>query len=138
MPPSRKPGNAFEVPSGTRATSTRRDGSPSTSRRPTCARPARRSTWRSPSGSLRSFCIKDHRNFPKDEDCGPGLGEIDHYKLLHAVAFTGRPMPLCCENIFAPLVPRPKDPEGVDVMARRAREFLDTVIQGLQGQENQR
>jgi sugar phosphate isomerase/epimerase len=87
---------------------------------------------------VRSFCIKDHRNFPKDEDCGPGLGEIDHYKLLHAVAFTGRPMPLCCENIFAPLVPRPKDPEGVDAMARRAREFLETVIQGLQGQENQR
>src|SRR5262245_38808006 len=27
-------------------------------------------------GEIRSFCIKDHRNFPKDEDCGPGLGEI--------------------------------------------------------------
>ena len=81
---------------------------------------------------VRSFCIKDHRNFPKSEDCGPGLGEIDHYKLLHAVAWTGRAMPLCCENIFAPLVPRPKDPEGVDQMARRAREFLETVINGLQ------
>jgi len=81
---------------------------------------------------VRSFCIKDHRNFPKSEDCGPGLGEIDHYKLLHAVAWTGRAMPLCCENIFAPLVPRPKDPEGVDLMARRAREFLETVINGLQ------
>jgi len=82
---------------------------------------------------VRSFCIKDHRNFPKSEDCGPGLGEIDHYKLLHTVAFTGRTMPLCCENIFAPLIARPKDPEGVDAMARRAREFLETVIQGLQG-----
>ena len=85
---------------------------------------------------VRSFCIKDHRNFPKrsdgGEDCGPGLGEIDHYKLLHAVAFTGRTMPLCCENIFAPLVARPKEPEGVDQMARRAREFLEIVIQGLQ------
>jgi hypothetical protein len=40
---------------------------------------------------------------------------------------------LCCENIFAPLVARPKDPEGVDAMARRAREFLETVIKGLQG-----
>jgi len=78
-----------------------------------------------------SFCIKDHRRFPKDEDCGPGLGEIDHYKLLHPVAFTGRTMPLCCENIFAPLVPRPDKPEGVDALARRAREFLETVIQGL-------
>ena len=26
---------------------------------------------------VRSFCIKDHRNWPKDEDCGPGFGEID-------------------------------------------------------------
>jgi sugar phosphate isomerase/epimerase len=82
---------------------------------------------------VRSFCIKDHRNFPKSEDCGPGLGEIDHYKLLHTVAWTGRAMPLCCENIFAPLVARPKEPEGVDAMARRAREFLELVIQGLQG-----
>ena len=47
---------------------------------------------------VRSFCIKDHRNFPKDEDCGPGFGEIDHYKLLDLVAFTGRDMPLCCEK----------------------------------------
>ena len=87
---------------------------------------------------VRSFCIKDHRNFPKSEDCGPGLGEIDHYKLLHLVAFTGRPMPLCCENIFEPLVPRPKDPEGVDALARRAREFLETVIRGLQREETKR
>ncbi len=81
---------------------------------------------------VRSFCIKDHRNWPKDQDCGPGLGEIDHYRLLHAVAFTGLKMPLCCENIFAPLVPRPTKPEGVEFLARRAREFLDVVIQGLQ------
>ncbi len=82
--------------------------------------------------TVRSFCIKDHRNFPKDEDCGPGFGEIDHYKLLHAVASTGLPMPLCCENISAPLLPRPPAPEGVDALARRAREFLETVIAGLQ------
>jgi sugar phosphate isomerase/epimerase len=81
---------------------------------------------------VRSFCIKDHRNFPKDEDCGPGFGEIDHYKLLHLVAFTGRDMPLCCENIFAPLVPRPTEPEGIDALARRAREFLEVVTRGLQ------
>lgn len=80
---------------------------------------------------VRSFCVKDHRNWPKDEDCGPGLGEIDHYKLLHPVAFSGLTMPLCCENISAPLVPRPTTPEGVDALARRAREFLETVIQGL-------
>jgi sugar phosphate isomerase/epimerase len=84
------------------------------------------------SAEVRSFCIKDHRLVPKDEDCGPGLGEIDHYQLLQPVAFTGRPLPLCCENIFAPLLPRPTKPEGVDALARRAREFLETVIQGLQ------
>lgn len=81
---------------------------------------------------IRSFCIKDHRRFPADQDCGPGLGEIDHYRLLHTVAFTGLMMPLCCENIFAPVIPRPSNPEGVDALARRAREFLEIVIQGLQ------
>jgi sugar phosphate isomerase/epimerase len=81
---------------------------------------------------VRGFCIKDHRMAPKDEDCGPGLGEIDHYKLLQLVAFMGLTMPLCCENIFAPLLPRPEQPEGVDVLAKRAREFLELVIAGLQ------
>jgi sugar phosphate isomerase/epimerase len=81
---------------------------------------------------VRSFCIKDHRLFPKKGDCGPGLGEIDHYKLLAPVAFTGRAMPLCCENIFAPVIPRPTKPEGIDALARRAREFLEIVIAGLQ------
>jgi sugar phosphate isomerase/epimerase len=82
---------------------------------------------------VRGFCIKDHRNFPKDQDCGPGFGEIDHYRLLHPVAFGGGTMPLCCENIFAPLLPPPADPAGIDALARRAREYLEVVIQGLQG-----
>lgn len=82
--------------------------------------------------TVRSFCIKDHRNFPKDQDCGPGFGEIDHYRLLAPVAFTGLTLPLCCENIFAPVVPRPTMPEGIDQLARRAREFLEVVIKGLQ------
>jgi sugar phosphate isomerase/epimerase len=81
---------------------------------------------------VHGFCIKDHRLRPKDEDCGPGLGEIDHYRLLAPVAFTGRTMPLCCENIFAPLLPRPDKPEGIDALARRAREFLELVTRGLQ------
>jgi sugar phosphate isomerase/epimerase len=81
---------------------------------------------------VRSFCIKDHRNWPKSEDCGPGFGEIDHYKLLHPVSFTGLTMPLACENIFAPLLPRPDKPEGVDTLAKRAREFLEVVTAGLQ------
>lgn len=83
---------------------------------------------------IRSFCIKDHRNWPKDEDCGPGFGQIDHYQLLHPVAFTGREMPLCCENIFAPVVARPSAPEGIDALAEHARSFLETVIAGLQWQ----
>ena len=82
---------------------------------------------------VRSFCIKDHRRVPKDGDCGPGLGEIDHYQSpLQPVAFTGLSMPLCCENISAPLLPRPDKPEGVDALAKRAREFLELVIAGLQ------
>lgn len=81
---------------------------------------------------VHSFCIKDHRNTPRDEDCGPGLGEIDHYKLLGLVAFTGRTIPLCCENIFAPLLQRPRSADGVDALARRAREFLEIVTTGLQ------
>ena len=83
-------------------------------------------------GEIRSLCIKDHRNFPKDQDCGPGFGEIDHYRLLHPVASTGRTMPLCCENISAPLLPAPETAADVDVLARRAREFLEVVIRGLQ------
>ncbi len=80
---------------------------------------------------VRSFCIKDHRNWPKDQDCGPGFGEIDHYRLLDPVAFSGLKLPLDYENIFAPLVPRPIAPEGIDTLARRAREYLETVIAGL-------
>lgn len=83
-------------------------------------------------GQVRSFCIKDHRNWPRDQDCGPGFGEIDHYRLLEPVAFTGLKMPLAYENIFAPLVPRPAKPEEIDTLARRAREYLQTVIAGLQ------
>lgn len=81
---------------------------------------------------VRSFCIKDHRNVPRDEDCGPGFGEIDHYRLLMPVMATGLTMPLCCENIFAPLLGRPANAEGIDALARRAREFLETVIAGLE------
>jgi len=82
---------------------------------------------------VHSFCIKDHRNWPKDQDCGPGFGEIDHYKLLQPVANTGRRMPLCCENIFAPVIPRPETPEGVDELARRVRKYLEVVTAGLRG-----
>jgi sugar phosphate isomerase/epimerase len=86
--------------------------------------------WR----DIRAFTIKDHRNTPKDQDCGPGFGEIDHYKLLAPLMRTGLTMPLAFENIFEPLVPRPTVPEGVDALARRARVYVDTVLRGLQSQ----
>lgn len=81
---------------------------------------------------VRAFAIKDHRYTPRNQDCGPGLGEIDHYKLLLPVARTGLDMPLACENIFEPIVPRPADPVSVDALARRAREFLEIVTRGVQ------
>jgi sugar phosphate isomerase/epimerase len=84
--------------------------------------------WR----EIRAFNIKDHRNTPKDQDCGPGFGEIDHYKLFAPVMNTGLTIPLTFENIFEPLVPRPVVAEGVDSLARRAREYIDTVLRGLQ------
>jgi sugar phosphate isomerase/epimerase len=80
--------------------------------------------WR----DIRAFAIKDHRQTPKNEDCGPGFGEIDHYKLLAPVMRTGLTMPLACENIFEPLVARPAAPEGVDKLAQRAREYLEAVV----------
>lgn len=83
--------------------------------------------WR----DIRSFSLKDHRNFPKDEDCGIGFGEIDHYKLFAPVMRTGLTMPISAENIFEPLVARPKAPEGVDRLAHRSREFLEAVLAGL-------
>jgi hypothetical protein len=76
--------------------------------------------------------MKNHRHFPKDQDWGPGLGEINHYQLLAAVAFLGRALPLCCENISPPAVSSLACPEGIDVSVHRAREFLGLVIQGVQ------
>ena len=70
---------------------------------------------------------------PKDEDCGPGFGEIDHYRLL-APGRVHRPRRCrsAARTSSPPLVPRPAEPEGVDALARRAREFLEVVTQGLQ------
>lgn len=81
---------------------------------------------------VRAFAIKDHRNWPEDRDCGPGFGEIDHYRLLTPVANTGLDMPLVFENIFEPLVARPSTPEGIDALAGRAREYVEPVIRGIQ------
>ena len=45
---------------------------------------------------------------------------------------TGLTMPLAFENIFEPLTPRPGNPDGVDRLAKRAREYLESVLMGLQ------
>ncbi len=84
--------------------------------------------WR----DVRAFCMKDHRNWPEDQDCMPGYGEIDHYRLLKPVAYTGLDMPLAFENIFEPLVPRPETADGIDDLARRARQYVEGVVRGLQ------
>ncbi len=81
---------------------------------------------------IRAFCIKDLRVNPKREACGPGLGEIDHYKLLSTVAHTGKKIPLSCETLWAPLLPHPDRPEDLDALARRAREFLELATRGVQ------
>jgi hypothetical protein len=44
------------------------------------------------------------------------------------VAFTGETTPLCCENIFAPLVRAPSNLAGIDALARRPREYLELVV----------
>jgi sugar phosphate isomerase/epimerase len=80
---------------------------------------------------VRGFAIKDFRAVPKRTTCGPGFGEIDHYRLLMPVARTGLKMPLCFETIFAPYVARPKTPEGIDAVARGVREYMETVVAGL-------
>lgn len=80
---------------------------------------------------VRSFCLKDHRNWPKDEDCMPGHGEIDHYRLLKPVAVTGRTMPLAFENIFLPGLARPTTADGIDRLAKRAREYMQDVLAAL-------
>jgi sugar phosphate isomerase/epimerase len=81
---------------------------------------------------IRALCLKDHRNTPKDEDCAPGFGEIDHYKLLMPLRRTGLTIPLVFENIFEPLVPRPTVAAEVNQLARRSREYMETVLRGLE------
>jgi len=45
---------------------------------------------------------------------------------------TGLVMPLAFENIFEPLLRRPTDPARTDALARRSREYIESVLQGLQ------
>ena len=69
-----------------------------------------------------------------DQDCGPGLARSTTTACCSRSRSPAETMPLCCENISAPRLPRPTTPEGVDALARRAHEFLDLVIRGIQTQ----
>jgi sugar phosphate isomerase/epimerase len=80
----------------------------------------------------RGFAIKDVRSYGgKRSACGPGFGQTDHYKMLGSVARNGGKISLSCETVWEPLVPRPETPEQVEALARRAREFLDSVVRGV-------
>jgi len=80
----------------------------------------------------RGFAIKDFRHYGGQRVvCGPGFGQTDHYAMLGLVAGNGGTIPLCCETVWEPLAPRPQTPEAAEADARRAREFLDTVVRGV-------
>ena len=81
---------------------------------------------------LHGFAIKDFRAYPQRTTCAAGLGTIDHYQLLAPVLRTPRKIVLACETIFEPYMPKMDLPaEKIDELARRSREFLETVIAGL-------
>lgn len=82
----------------------------------------------------RGFAIKDFREYGgKRATCGAGYGQTDHYAMLGAVAGNGGKIPLCCENLAEPFLGPVTSPEAVDVLARRSREFLETVVRGVVG-----
>ncbi|QGJ69101.1 Hypothetical protein PBC10988_7670 [Planctomycetales bacterium 10988] len=79
-----------------------------------------------------SLALKDHRLQPQRQHCGPGLGVIDHYQLLGIVAAEGRILPLCVEELAAPLLPPPRHPDELDDLAKRSFDYLNLVAAGLQ------
>jgi sugar phosphate isomerase/epimerase len=80
----------------------------------------------------RGFAIKDFRAFGgRRATCGAGFGQTDHYAMLGALVNNGGRIPLCCENIAEPFGARQDSPEAVESLARRSREFLDTVVRGV-------
>jgi sugar phosphate isomerase/epimerase len=87
----------------------------------------------------RGFAIKDIRNYRGQRSaCGPGFGQTDHYQMLGLVAENGDKIPLCCETVWEPLVPRVNTPEAVEQLARRSREFLDSVVRGVTAAKSER
>lgn len=81
---------------------------------------------------VRGFCLKDGRSWPSKTTGGPGYGEIDHYRLMQPIAFTGLTIPLTYENIYPPYLGGPESAEQVDEWARQARLYMENVIKGIQ------
>jgi sugar phosphate isomerase/epimerase len=80
----------------------------------------------------RGFAIKDFRaSAGKRVVCGPGFGQTDHFVMLGLAANNGGKIPLACETVSEPFVPRPDTPEAVGELAKRARQFLDTVVRNV-------
>ena len=80
----------------------------------------------------RGFAIKDFRLYAGQRmACGPGFGQTDHYAMLGLVANNGGKIPLACETVSEPLVPRPETAEAVEELAKRARLFLESVVRGV-------
>ena len=80
----------------------------------------------------RGFAIKDFRSYAGQRGAGgPGFGQTDHYEMIGAVVNNGGKIPLACETVTEPLLPRPETPEGVEELARRARQFLESVVRAV-------
>jgi sugar phosphate isomerase/epimerase len=81
---------------------------------------------------VRGFCLKDGRSWPAKTTGGPGYGEIDHYRLMQPIAFTGLTIPLTYENIYPPYLGGPESAKQVDEWARQALLYMENVVKGIQ------
>ena len=84
--------------------------------------------WEAPTRASHGEPSRTTTDTPEDRDSATGLGEIGYDKVFMPVMNTGVTMPLAFENIFELIVPRPT---GADLLARRPREFIETVLRGL-------
>ncbi|MGM0506895.1 MAG: sugar phosphate isomerase/epimerase family protein [Bacteroidota bacterium] len=82
---------------------------------------------------IHGFTLKDARYYPEKTTCGPGFGEIDHYRLMAPVAFKSREIILGYENIYPAYVGSPNAPvEEINAWARLSQVFMKNVIAAIQ------
>lgn len=80
---------------------------------------------------VKGFAIKDFRVAGKKRAaCGPGFGMVDHFQMMERVANNGQVL-LACETVGEPFVGAAASPEAVDALARRAREYLETMARAV-------